>query len=231
MPLLRKRTPRPPSPDAEALKKSPTNLQPDVWLFEKDGRKIVLKTFKDSHPLPRATLCRWVARREARNLKLLHDVAGVPRLLGMPDPTSIEMTLLDADSLIEEKKGHGLDHAFFDQLEELIQEIHSHRLNYGDLRRKNIMQDRQTKRPCLVDFAQCFYFRWEFWPFSAARRLFFEVDRQHFLKLKKWYLGGKQLTPEEYKEHKNPPGMLTLGRFYRQNIYRRLKDRRKKRRR
>jgi hypothetical protein len=223
--FLRLRPLQTPHPGASLLKEGRSATQPDVWSIPRpDGPRAVVKTFERSPRLLRATVCRWIAAREGRNLALLDGIDGVPKLLGRPAPWAIEMTQLPAEP-VPARRGSGpaLAPAYFDRLGQILAEMHRRGLNHGDLRRLNLLVDPGTGLPCVLDFAQSMYRRK---PGSLFDRLVFrkavEVDRLKFLELKKWYL-GEVLSPEEESELRTPPFHLRIGKFLRKRLYRPFK--------
>lgn len=217
-----KRLPSPPLAGSILLKAAHSPLQPDVWkVYGKDGPK-VWKTFRESPSLLRRTICRWIAAREARNLRLLEGMDGIPRLISMPEPWTIEMTWLNAEPLPEVKQS--LPQAYFIRLDAMLSEMHSRGLNHGDLRRKNLLRDTETGEPRLLDFAQSLYGSTQSsLYFKIIVQRAFEIDRLKLLKLKKWYLGGAALTDEERRDLAAIPLHLRAGRFLRKRLYRPLK--------
>lgn len=218
MPKKRRQPPPPPEPGAVLLKDADSAVQPDVWKLGDGPDARVLKTFRRSPAPVRGTLGRIIAYREARNLRVLSGLPGVPRFLRMPDPWSVEMTWLDAEPLPERKKS--MEPEWFDRLGALLREMHARGLNYGDLRRKNLLRSRVDGSPCLVDFAQCMHA-------PDARSLFhrivmrraFEVDDSTLLKLKKWYVGGPRLTADERVRVRRVPRHLQIGRVLKKQVY------------
>ena len=216
-----RRSPTPPVPGAQLLKAGESAVQPDVWELQRGGRRVVWKTFRESNRLARGTIGRWLARREARNLRLLGGMPRTPEFLGMPEPWTIEMSWLDAECVAEFKTGHGIDGAWFDELERMLAEVHRRGMNHGDLRRKNLMNERSSNLPCLLDVAQSMHAKS---PRSLFARLVMgpaqQVDRVTFLKLKAWYLGSGALTGEEQAEFDAAPWHLKAGQFLRKKVYR-----------
>ncbi|MEQ8819755.1 MAG: hypothetical protein RLY93_05880 [Sumerlaeia bacterium] len=221
------RQPTPPAPGAELLKAGASATQPDVWKLPADRLQPdrVWKTFRESPAPLRATVCRWIAQREGRNLQHLQGLPGVPEFLGFPEPWTVEMTWLSAEPVPETKTGHGLGRDYFDELDRLIRAIHARGLNHGDLRRRNLMRHARTGAPVLVDFAQSLAFppQRQGW---IGRRVFLHaahVDRLTFLKLKRWYLGETALSAEESEELAAQPASLRFGRLLKKGVYRRYK--------
>ena len=209
-------------------------LQADVWATTRpDGQPAVWKSWW-RRPLPeRVILCRWLAGREHRVLCRLDGLPEVPRALNRPDPFTIEMTLLDAEPVAEVKRGGALPPEYFTRLWALLAEMHRRGVNHGDLRRKNLLRaPEDPASPRMVDFTQCLCVALP--PRGIGGLLLRQavrVDRAHFLKLKKWYLGPEHMTPEELSEMERTPWHLSLGRFFRRGLYRPLKHWRRGRRR
>jgi hypothetical protein len=201
-------------------------VQPDVCGYEVGGRRFVVKDFGPRPWLVRRWWGRWVLRREWRRLERLRDIDGVPRLLGWIDADAFAMEWLDADRL-PRQKDHTLAPLFFERLERLVDAVHARGISHGDLRRKNILVDRQ-QRPYLIDFATAFYVGAS----ARSRRLFdrvCEVDRLTVLKLKAYYCPDS-LTDDERLCLEHQPWTLRAGRFLRKRVYRPLKPRHVRRR-
>jgi predicted Ser/Thr protein kinase len=196
-------------------------LQPDVCGYEVEGRRVVVKDFR-SRPWPvRRFWGRWVLRREWRPLERLDGIAGIPRLLGWLDDEAFVMEWLDAERLPSEKV-EALTPLFFERLERLVAAMHERGVTHGDLRRKNILVDRD-QTPYLIDFATAYCVR----PTRRSRRWFerlCEVDRLTVLKLKGYYCPDA-MTDEEREHLAHQPWGLRAGRFVRKKVYRPLKPR------
>ncbi len=208
------------------LKAGAGYLQADVWATVRpDGSPAVWKSWWRRPLIERALFARWLARREYRTLRRLAGLPGLPRPFRRPDPYTIEMTLLDAEPVPEVKHGGVLSPEYFARLWELLGEMHRRGVNHGDLRRKNLLRaPGDPHSPRMVDFTQCLCVAVP--PRAIGKLLLREamrVDRTHFLKLKKWYLGPEHLSPPELEEINRTPWHLSLGRFFRRRFYRPLK--------
>jgi len=211
-------------PGAVLLKAGYTFTQPDVWIVGEEPDRRVWKTFRATPPWARRSVGAWLARREARNIRQLDGMANVPRLIGMPEPWTVEMSYLPSEPVREDKRESGIGPEYFIRLEAMIAEMHRRGMNHGDLRRKNLLRDPVTGEPCLVDFAQSLIARN---PDSLFGRIVlrraFHVDRIKLLKLKRWYLGKQALAPGEQQEIDQVPFHLRFGRFLRREVYRPFK--------
>jgi hypothetical protein len=99
---------------------------------------------------PAAWIGRLLTRREARFYRMLHDVPGVPRLIGVLPG--------DAGFLHEFVPGRPLERnapvgdTFFDELFALVRELHRRHLAYVDLNKRQNVLIGDDGRPYLIDF-------------------------------------------------------------------------------
>lgn len=186
----------------------------------------VRKSFSGSPWVVRQTLGRWLVAREARNLRRLEGLHGVPRLLGRPEPWTLEMSHLDALPVRRSKDRDKIDPAWFDSLEEEVAQIHARGTNHGDLRFANVMRHRETGEPCLIDFAQSldlsnprtFIGR-------RVRRIAFGIDHARLVKMRAAMLGVEELTPRQRRAFERPILAQRIGEFLRGRIYSPIKRR------
>ncbi len=165
-------------------------------------------------------------RREWARLERLQGIAGIPHLLGWVDEEAFAMEWITGERLPHLRHNY-LEPVFFDRLAQLVADMHSRGVSHGDLRRKNILVDRE-QRPYLIDFATAMVAR----PGRRGRRLFdhlCEVDWLTVLKLKEYYVPEK-LTEDEQRRLEDQPLILRMGRFVRKKIYRPFKPRHLRRR-
>jgi hypothetical protein len=204
------------------LKKATSVFQADVWLLEREGNRVVRKTFEKRPWFLKWTIGRWLTAREARNLRDLKGIEGVPSFVGRVSPWAFEMMWVDAGELPDGAHRSSMAQEYFDSLARVIEEMHARGISHGDLRRRNLMRHRETGHAVVIDFTQSLSPRdWLLWPvLPFARRL----DRDKVMRLRNWYL-----APEEHGEHprwsadSEAPGMLRLGWFLRHRLYRPFK--------
>lgn len=221
--------PRPPGAPGEVrlLKAGFGFLQPDIWIVDAVREPRVWKTWGRKIWIERKTFGCWLARREGHIIGRLQDLPGFPAFLSHPDPWTVEMTLMDAEPVPEEKGAQSLPPLYFDRLWDELQAMHARGINHGDLRRKNLLRSpTNPAEPRMVDFTQCLNFQP---PVHGIRAAIFSravrIDRLTFLKLKQWYLGEEALTAEERAERADVPWCLKAGQFLRKRIYRPLRRR------
>lgn len=102
------------------------------------GQRVVVKDFKDRPRWFRLVVARRMLRREARALRALRDLEGVPKLVAYPD----------ADCIVQEKcagiqlqklERSDVDEETVKRLDELVAEIHARGVTHGDLHHENIL--------------------------------------------------------------------------------------------
>jgi hypothetical protein len=124
---------------------------PDVLELELAGERLVVKDFAPRSALVRATLGRWIARREQRAWRALADHAGVPRWAGAIDALAFA---------VEHRAGRPLSRSvaretppsFFAQLERAIDEMHARGVVHLDLRHQGNVLVGDDGAPVIVDF-------------------------------------------------------------------------------
>ncbi len=124
---------------------------PDVFLVERAGVRLVVKDFAPRSALVRATLARFLARREQRAWRALAGHAAVPRFVGPLDALAFA---------VEHRAGRPLSRsvaretppAFFAQLDAAIAEMHARGVVHLDLRHQGNVLVGDDGAPVLIDF-------------------------------------------------------------------------------
>jgi hypothetical protein len=142
----------------------------DLLLYERDDGPILVKDYAAKNGIWRrlGSVGTWL---EARALRALADVEGVPRFLGRPDRYSVAMSLLHgrrARKADPELRGN---EAFVRDLERLVGQIHARGVVHLDLKhRSNLLVSEQGK-PMILDFESALCFN----PDGAVGRLLVRV--------------------------------------------------------
>lgn len=145
--------------DREALAALPrTPLQrgglrsADVWRVDGPGGPFVVKDFAARPRWLRATLGRWLVRRELRVYRALAGIPAVPRLLGRVDAFAFAIEYRPGRHL-SRRIAAALPPDFVPRLEAAVRAMHARRIVHLDLRhRDNVLVDGQGA-PVLLDFA------------------------------------------------------------------------------
>jgi hypothetical protein len=167
----------------------------DSWaataLYAGTGRQVVCKFNRRQRigPIPMGWLGRWLARREARALRKLNGVPGVPPIVGEVRHAGRVMSYAVGHDFIPGRPLGRHDRPggdYFPRLEALLTEVHRRGLAYVDLHKRENILVGADGRPYLVDF-QISYCLPGWWPANAlpARLLLWLLqrsDRYHLVK-------------------------------------------------
>lgn len=194
---------------------------PNVYEITLNGHRAVWKDIGEGSWIARRVLGP-VLKREARVLRRLDEMASVPRLVGLGGDCGYVMEKLEADRL-PHRHENSLSPAFFDALRAEIAGMHRLGVTHGDLRRLNILVERWTGRPKLIDFGTAVmqgqgdhFVKRSIW--RKSRR----IDWMHFAKIKHSYFPN-DLDEQERRWLAYAPWHYRLGHFYRWRIYKPLK--------
>lgn len=202
--------------DRKPLKLSRTWFTPDVVLLTGPaGERYVLKDFSGKPAWTRLLWCRGSVRRETRAYERLHDIAGIPRLIGKLSPDAFIMEFLEGTPLPRRKFRDVLGMGYFVRLNAMLDEMHERGIAHGDLRRKNILVGPEGQ-PCVIDFETSFSRGRG--PLRQLFELVARIDKLTVLKIKSRYFPDR-LTPEERQQLGDAPWHLRTGRFLRKRIY------------
>ncbi len=201
--------------------------QANIYALQWAGKEAALKDFSARPWWIRFFWGRWVIAREARALRRLRDVQGVPQLLATVGPHAILMERLEARRLPKEME-QAPPIEFYERASVLLGALHKRGIAHGDLRRKNLLMDDQA-RPYLIDFATCITSKpgWIGWPFRFLFRRIATVDRYHLAQMKADFYADR-LVAEETSLLEHPPWHLRFGRFFRKKVLRLRKARHRK---
>jgi len=132
-------------------------------LYEIKGRstkqkpgKIVLKTQRQRHFLgiPLSWLGRYLCCREVSILQRLGGLEGVPHLVCRYGRAGFVYEYIEGQSLEEQPE---LPYGFFDQLLDLLKQVHEHKVLYLDMNKRGNILVGFDRRPYLIDFQISLY--------------------------------------------------------------------------
>lgn len=130
--------------------------RPDVFLLEKDGEQAVLKDHDGMDPAFARLIGPLLAWREAKAMRRLESVDGIPVLLFCPDKRSLLMEHISARQVVnvDEKEYEAQD--YLQSLSELIKRMHESGIAHGDLRSPTNALIDEKGNAALVDFVASF---------------------------------------------------------------------------
>lgn len=159
--------------------------RPDVLLIKVGDEKAVLKDYSKADPWFRRLIGPLSVRREARALRQLESVPGVPRLLRIVNRDAMLLEYIPGTSAREVPAG-GLTPQFFERFYRLVDRLHEFGVAHCDLRSQGNILVGADGEPYVVDFTA--HFR-RGRPWNAAARWmygkFCEADRVAVARLKK----------------------------------------------
>jgi len=157
--------------------------RPDVLRVRLGDAEAVLKDQSACDPLFARIVGPLLAGREARALRLLRGVDGVPEFLGRPDGRSLLMSYEPSTPLT--RAGLRDWTAFFESLERLLDAMHTRGVAHCDLRSPDNTLVRPDGAPVVVDFVASVR-RGPAWnlPWRWVFRQLCRVDRKALVKLK-----------------------------------------------
>jgi hypothetical protein len=174
---------------------------------------VVLKIqrVKSFYGFPMAWLGRFICNHESEIYAKLQGIRGIPTMLGSFGPTGMVHEYIPGRIL---DPAHSLSLEFFDQLQQLIAEIHARGIAYVDTNKRENILVGDDGQPYLIDFQISWNtFRWARryrWAQWALRKLQ-DADWYHFFK-HKTRLAPKLCTPEEFALAKERSWYLRLHR-------------------
>lgn len=164
--------------------------RPDVLLLEIDGRRLVLKDYGRSDAVFGRLLGPLFTWREARALRRLEPVAGIPRLIRRVGRRALLLEYIEGHTL-KSLPRERVSPALFERVEALIGQMHARGVAHCDLRSGGNTIIDARGRPHFVDFVgHCPRgARWNLlwrWAFGRLR----QADRVAVARMK------KRLAPE-----------------------------------
>ena len=184
-------------------------------LYEGPSGKVVLKVGRKADFL--GFQCSWIgrllARYEAGNYRRLHDLAAVPRFMGMWGPNGFVHAYAEGRPM---QKGERVADDFFDRLKAAIDAIHRRGMAYVDLEKPQNVIVGDDGRPYLIDFQiawrQPRRFAGRFWPGNLVLKCLQDADRYHLSKLQR-RTRPDQMTPEQLAATYRKPWYINLHRW------------------
>jgi len=149
---------------------------PDVLRIAHAGRLLVVKDFAPRGRLVRATLGRWIARREQRAWRALAEHPAVPAYLGAIDALAFAVAHR-AGRPLSRSVARETPLEFFARLAAAVDEMHARGVVHLDLRHQGNVLVGDDGAPALIDFGSALVLRPGGLRARVARALLGWIDR------------------------------------------------------
>lgn len=187
--------------------------RPEVVLITYGGKKAILKDYTQSDPWFRRVAGPLLAYREARALRLLKGLPGVPQLINTLGWHAVLMDYIEGPTTKELKNSGQVDPEVFKRIYKLVDDIHERGVAHCDLRSGGNTIITASGQPYFVDFvAYVARSNWNL-PWRWVFNKFCIADQIAVARMKKRLLPD-ELTDKEKKNlelDKNHP----IGKFAR----------------
>lgn len=130
--------------------------KPGLWAATRHGRSLLVKDVRDSNPLFRWCMGRWMLWHEANIYERLQECAFVPRLAGWIDGDAFVVERIQAISLGKYKRP-AITPEFYDRLRKCVDDLHAMGVVHLDLRSRRNVLVTSDGTPMLIDFGNALF--------------------------------------------------------------------------
>lgn len=181
------------------------NYKPDILLYDIEGEKIVLKDYRSKPAFWRRTIGVHSIAREAKILKTLNGIEGIPNFRGQPDRYSLAMSFMNASKIKNEDPSVRNNASFFGKLEQLVGEMHKRGVVHLDMKHRSNIMLGDDGGPVILDFASAMHIRRNWFGGEIIFRMFAEAD---LVALEHW---RRKLCPGQIAEGNGFRAKLAQG--------------------
>ena len=167
--------------------------KPSLYRVQAKGKPLMVKDVQSRLFLFRWTVGLWLIHREWKIYSRLAGIKGIPKPVARIDRFAFTVEFIPGRPI---QRGETLSSAFFHELEQVLEKVHSRGVVHLDLRHKGNILISEKDEPFLIDFNSSFAFKEK----GFFRRYLFpflrRVDNGGLLKLKQ-RVCPSSMTPEE----------------------------------
>jgi RIO-like serine/threonine protein kinase len=166
------------------LRKS-TSTRPTLWLVEENGVRAVVKDYSSGKVWYKNTIGRFLLWRESKAYRRLKGLRGVPTCYGVIDRLALITEQIPGKNIEGLENEEGLSEEFFDQLQALVEKVHSRGLAHCDLKRAPNILLGPNRRPYIVDWSASISEReFRFFPLNLIYQRFLRDDLNAITKMR-----------------------------------------------
>jgi RIO-like serine/threonine protein kinase len=198
--------------------REPSTTRPTLWLVKENGMRAVVKDYSSNRFLYRNIIGRFLLWRERKAYRRLKGLKGIPSCYRVIDGLALvieEIPGRDIEGLENEEE---LSEEFFNQLQEVVQKVHSRGLAHCDLKRAPNTLLGHDGRPYLVDWSASISKReFRFFPLKLIYQRFLQDDLNAITKLKLRHC-PQSVSPEEARRYFHRSKTEEMIRFVRDKL-------------
>ncbi len=128
------------------------NYKADLLVYRMDGEEVLLKDYGAKAGMWRDVLGVMFTRREARALRALQGVKGVPQFRGRPDAYSVAMTFVSGKRARRNDPELRGNEEFVRSLARIVREMHRRGVVHLDLKHRSNLMVSEAGQPVILDF-------------------------------------------------------------------------------
>jgi RIO-like serine/threonine protein kinase len=165
--------------------RKPSSTRPTLWLVEENGIRAVVKDYSSNRFLYRNTIGRFLLWRERKAYRKLKGLGGVPTCYRVIDGLALVLEEISGRNIEGLENEGGLSEGFFEQLQMLVEDVHSRGLAHCDLKRAPNILLGHDGRPYIVDWCASISEReFKFFPLNLIYQRFLQDDLNAITKMR-----------------------------------------------
>lgn len=181
--------------------REPSSTRPTLWLVEENGMRAVVKDYSSNRFLYRNIIGRFLLWRERKAYRRLKGLKGIPTCYRVIDGLALVIEEIPGRNIEGLENEGGLSEEFFNQLQEVVQKVHSRGLAHCDLKRAPNTLLGHDGRPYLVDWSASISKReFRFFPLDLIYQRFLQDDLNAITKMKLRHC-PQSVSPEEARRY------------------------------
>ncbi len=189
-----------PSQNLEVLRK-PSRTRPTLWLMEQNNIRAVVKDYSSNRFLYRNTFGRFLLWRERKAYRRLKGLRGVPTCYRVIDGLALVIEKISGRNIEGLENEGGLPEKFFEQLQEVVENVHSRGLAHCDLKRAPNILLGYDERPYIVDWSASISEKeFRFFPLNLIYQRFLQDDLNAITKMKLRHC-PENVSPDEARRY------------------------------
>ncbi len=181
--------------------RKPSSTRPTLWLVEENGMRAVVKDYSSNKYWYRNTIGRFLLWREHKAYRRLRGLRGVPTCYRVIDGLVLVTEEISGRNIEGLENEGGLSEEFFDQLQEVVENVHSRGLAHCDLKRAPNILLGHDERPYIVDWSASISEReFRFFPLNLIYQRFLQDDLNAITKMRLRYC-PESVGPDEARRY------------------------------